>query len=184
MNYEWTNVTQILHLSINMCIKCVFNARYQCVKRTNYEWTNFAWFSLLNCEMLNWWCKHAQNNEILLNMNIKCWNSRFNAQGLKNYIVIIHIAILYIKSTGVSVCLSVRIVSKHCPDLCFFVFCFLFFVFFLDGFCFLWQLLFDGCIMHQVHTSNNDWLNAIKKKKQGEIQILPNLVLIWISIPI
>jgi len=28
-------------------------------------------------------------------------------------------------------------------------FCF----FFLDGFCFLWQLLLDGCIMHQVHTS-------------------------------
>ncbi len=45
------------------------------------------------------------------------------------------IAILYIKSTGVSVCLSVRAVSRHCLNLCFFVF----FVFF-DGFCFLGRL--------------------------------------------
>ncbi len=33
-------------------------------------------------------------------------------------------------------------------------FCFFFFFFnFFYGFCFLWQLLLDGCIMHQVHTS-------------------------------
>ncbi len=44
-------------------------------------------------------------------------------------------AILYIKSTGVFVCLSVLAVSRHCPDLCFFVF-----LFFFYGFCFLCQL--------------------------------------------
>jgi hypothetical protein len=55
--YEWTNVTWILHRPINLCVKYVFNAKYQCVKCTNYEWTNFARFSLLNCEMLSLWCK-------------------------------------------------------------------------------------------------------------------------------
>jgi hypothetical protein len=96
MNYEWTNVTQISHLFINLCIKCDFNARYQCVKHMNYEWTKFAWFSLVNCEMLSLWCKHAQNNENLLNMDIKCWNSRFNARGSNIYIFIIHIATIMI----------------------------------------------------------------------------------------
>jgi hypothetical protein len=53
--YEWTNVTQISYL-INLCGKYVFNAWYQCVKQKNYEWMNFAQFSLLNCVMLNlWW---------------------------------------------------------------------------------------------------------------------------------
>jgi hypothetical protein len=33
------NVTWISHL-INLCEKCVFNAQYQCVKCTNYEWMN------------------------------------------------------------------------------------------------------------------------------------------------
>jgi hypothetical protein len=52
--YEWQmNFTWILHLLINMCVKCVFNAQYQCVKCTNYEWMNFAWFPLLNNEMLS-----------------------------------------------------------------------------------------------------------------------------------
>jgi len=51
--YEWMNVTLISHLLIKLCVKCAFNARYQCVKCTNYEWTNFAQFSLLNHEMLN-----------------------------------------------------------------------------------------------------------------------------------
>jgi hypothetical protein len=45
----------------------------------------------------------------------KCSNST-----MQSYILKLH------------VCLSVRAVSKHCPDLCFF--------FFLDGFCFLCQL--------------------------------------------
>jgi hypothetical protein len=54
--YEWTNVTQISHLFINMCVKCVFNAWFQCVKCTNYEWMNFAQFRLLSCEMLSLWC--------------------------------------------------------------------------------------------------------------------------------
>jgi hypothetical protein len=41
---------------VNPCVKCVFNAWYQCMKHTNYEWTNFAWFSLLHHEMLYlWW---------------------------------------------------------------------------------------------------------------------------------
>jgi hypothetical protein len=54
--HEWTNVTQILHLHINLCVKCVLNAWYQCVKHTNYKWMNFAWFPLLSCEMLSlWW---------------------------------------------------------------------------------------------------------------------------------
>jgi hypothetical protein len=29
--YEWMSVTQISHLPINPCVKCVFNAWYQCV---------------------------------------------------------------------------------------------------------------------------------------------------------
>jgi hypothetical protein len=59
---EWMNVTKILHLLINLCVKCVFNAQYQCVKCTNYEWTKFAWFSLLSCEMLSlWWHLYKHN---------------------------------------------------------------------------------------------------------------------------
>jgi hypothetical protein len=54
--YEWTNITQILHLRINLWVKCVFNAQYQCMKHMNYEWMNFTRFPLLNCEMLNLWC--------------------------------------------------------------------------------------------------------------------------------
>lgn len=54
--YEWMNVTWILYLPINLCAKCVFNAQYQCVKRTNYKWMNFTWFPLLNHKMLNLWC--------------------------------------------------------------------------------------------------------------------------------
>jgi hypothetical protein len=30
--YEWTNVTQILYLFINPCVKCVFNTWYKCAK--------------------------------------------------------------------------------------------------------------------------------------------------------
>jgi len=51
--YEWMNVTLISHLLMKLCVKCVFNAWYQWVKCTKYERTNFAQFSLLNCEMLN-----------------------------------------------------------------------------------------------------------------------------------
>ncbi len=55
--YGWINVTQISHLLINSCFKHVFNTyQYQCVKCTNYEWTNFAHFLLLSCEMLSLWC--------------------------------------------------------------------------------------------------------------------------------
>ncbi len=35
--FEQTNATQISHLPIYLCGKCVFNARYYCVKHTNYE---------------------------------------------------------------------------------------------------------------------------------------------------
>jgi hypothetical protein len=38
------NATQILHLPINPFVKCAFNAQYQCMKHTNYEWTNNIWF--------------------------------------------------------------------------------------------------------------------------------------------
>ncbi len=51
--YEWTNVIRILHLSINSCVKCVFNAWYQCLKHTNYEWTNVTQFLFLSHEMLS-----------------------------------------------------------------------------------------------------------------------------------
>jgi hypothetical protein len=51
--YEWMNVTQISYLPINICVKCVFNAWYQCVKHIIYEWMNFAWFLLLSCEILS-----------------------------------------------------------------------------------------------------------------------------------
>jgi hypothetical protein len=48
------------HIFLEICVKCVSNAQYQCVKCTNHEWTNFAWFSLLNHKMLSLWC--SQNN--------------------------------------------------------------------------------------------------------------------------
>jgi hypothetical protein len=53
--YEWTNVTWISYLPINLCFKCVFNVQYQCVKCTNYEWMNFAQFPSLGHEMLSLW---------------------------------------------------------------------------------------------------------------------------------
>jgi hypothetical protein len=42
-----------------------------------------------------------------------------------------------------------------------------FFFFFFDGFCFLWQLLLDRCIMHQVHTSYNKTSIKHCKTKMG-----------------
>jgi hypothetical protein len=51
---EWT--LQKIHIFLQICVKCVSNAQYQCMKITNHEWTNFAWFSLLNHEMLSLWC--------------------------------------------------------------------------------------------------------------------------------
>ncbi len=53
--YEWTNVTQISHLPINLCVKYVINAQYQCAKCTNYEWMNFVQFPSLSHEMLGLW---------------------------------------------------------------------------------------------------------------------------------
>ncbi len=50
--------------------------------------------------------------------------------------------ILYIKSTCVCVCLYVRAVSRHCPDLCFF--------FFLMGFVFLVDCRSGGRILQWV----------------------------------
>jgi hypothetical protein len=47
-----------IHQHIYLCVKCVFNAWYLYVKCANYEWINFARFSLLICCMLNlWWHK-------------------------------------------------------------------------------------------------------------------------------
>jgi hypothetical protein len=52
--YEWTNVTRISYLLINICVKCVFNAWYWCVKHKNYEW--MTQFSILIHVMLSlWW---------------------------------------------------------------------------------------------------------------------------------
>ncbi len=47
------NATQILYLPINMCVKCIFNAQYLCVERTNYEWINVTQFQFLSHEMLS-----------------------------------------------------------------------------------------------------------------------------------
>jgi hypothetical protein len=86
---------EISHLFIKPCAQCVFNAWYLCVKCTNYEWTNFAQFSLLNYEMLSLWCRsksniystnssfHKCNYEILtkfidFSSLIWSWNSFFN----------------------------------------------------------------------------------------------------------
>jgi hypothetical protein len=55
--YEWTNVTRISHLSINSCVKYVFNAQYQCMKHMNYEWINVTWFPFLIHDLLSLWCK-------------------------------------------------------------------------------------------------------------------------------
>jgi hypothetical protein len=64
--YKWMNVIQILHLPINLCVKCVFNAQYQRMKCTNYEWTNFAWFSLLSHKKLS----YDDNTIVMLNKSI------------------------------------------------------------------------------------------------------------------
>jgi hypothetical protein len=56
----WMNVMWNLHLPINLCVKCVFNGQYQCVKHMIYEWTNFAWFLLLSREMLSLWWKNRK----------------------------------------------------------------------------------------------------------------------------
>jgi hypothetical protein len=50
--YEWMNVIQILHFFINLCVKCVFNARNVQIMK----WMNFAKISLLGHEILSlWW---------------------------------------------------------------------------------------------------------------------------------
>jgi len=54
--YERTSIERLSHLPINSCVKCIFNAQYQCVKRTNYIWTNVAWFLFISHEILSlWW---------------------------------------------------------------------------------------------------------------------------------
>ncbi len=40
------------------------------------------------------WC--PQSKEILLNLSMKCWNSAFNAQGLRIIIVVVHLGALKI----------------------------------------------------------------------------------------
>jgi hypothetical protein len=42
---------------IALCVKCVFNAWYSCVKNTNYEWTIITQFPLLSHKMLSLWFK-------------------------------------------------------------------------------------------------------------------------------
>jgi len=79
-NNKWTNVTQISHLPINFCVKYVFNAQYQCMKCTNYEWTNFAWFPLLSHEMLSLWCK-----EMLKGSHFTCVREKEKLQKSFNF---------------------------------------------------------------------------------------------------
>jgi hypothetical protein len=59
MKYEpmMEQMSQNLQLPITLCVNYVYNAWYQCVKHTNYEWMNFAWFPLLSTEMLSLWWK-------------------------------------------------------------------------------------------------------------------------------
>jgi hypothetical protein len=64
--YEWTNITWISHLLINMCVKCVFNAWYQCVKPINYEWNFFAWLPLLSYEMFKFVMIHHKSTRTII----------------------------------------------------------------------------------------------------------------------
>ncbi len=62
MKYKPIN-EQMAH---KFCIsyKYVSQTCFQCMilvcKFTNYEWTNFAQFLLLNCEMLSLWCTSVE----------------------------------------------------------------------------------------------------------------------------
>jgi hypothetical protein len=49
-NMESSDNQQDFKMTTNIC---VFNAQYQCMKHTNYEWMKFTWFSSLSCEMLS-----------------------------------------------------------------------------------------------------------------------------------
>ncbi len=42
---------------------------------------------------------YAQNNEILLNFSLKCWNSTFNVQGLSIIIIVVHVGVVKIHIT-------------------------------------------------------------------------------------
>jgi len=68
MNECYTNFAPYY---INLCVKCVFNVQYQCMKHMNYEWMNFARFPLLSHEMLNLWysISWTSNYHILLQLN-------------------------------------------------------------------------------------------------------------------
>jgi len=39
---------------------------------------------------------YSQSKDILLNLNMKCWNSTFNAQCLKLIIVVVHVNVVKI----------------------------------------------------------------------------------------
>ncbi len=90
--------------------------------------------------------------------SINFWN--VNKKGFEDEIGGLNTAILYIKATCLSVCPG----NFHALPVPFFFF---FFFFFIDGFCFLWQLLLDGCIMHQVHTSDVNYNNRSQMDKSG-----------------
>jgi hypothetical protein len=65
---------KFLHLLINLCVKYVFNAQYQCVKCTNYEYIFFAQFPLLSHEMLNLWWRAQKNtprDAIFIFLNVR-----------------------------------------------------------------------------------------------------------------
>jgi hypothetical protein len=68
--YEWKNILRISHLSINSCVKCAFNAQYQYVKCTNYEWTNVTWFSFLNHEILSLWWMEKKSTSVIKRLKL------------------------------------------------------------------------------------------------------------------
>jgi hypothetical protein len=76
--HEWTIVTWIFHLPINPRVKCVLNAWYECVRHMNYEWTNYAWFPFLSCEMLNLWCYVAKKGVNCLVIKTFGWHLTTN----------------------------------------------------------------------------------------------------------
>jgi len=41
---------------------------------------------------------YPQSKEILLNVGMKCWNSAFNAQGLRVIIVVVHIGLAEVQA--------------------------------------------------------------------------------------
>jgi hypothetical protein len=56
----------------NKFVCCVFNARYQCVKHMNYEWTNVTRLSFLSRQMSSLWCM-CKIDEQMGKTDPRCW---------------------------------------------------------------------------------------------------------------